>query len=129
MLVVFLLLFLAAGGVVLLAAHDLPAAEIEENYSYSKVAMPELLIGVGTRPTAMGGAAVALSDDPSALYWNPAGLQQSKYPSVEFVHNAWFQEMNQEIFTFVMPFSKELVLGVGGNYFGLGAVEKTGITA
>lgn len=32
------------------------------------------LTGVGSRATAMGGAFRGLSDDASAMYWNPAGL-------------------------------------------------------
>ena len=30
--------------------------------------------GVGTRAEGMGGAFVAVADDASAVYWNPAGL-------------------------------------------------------
>ncbi len=33
-----------------------------------------LLIGPGARATGMGEAFVALADDPTATYWNPAGL-------------------------------------------------------
>ena len=33
-----------------------------------------LKIGVGARAAAMGGAFVAVADDPSALYWNTAGI-------------------------------------------------------
>jgi len=33
-----------------------------------------LRIGVGARALGMGGAFVALADDPTAIYWNPAGL-------------------------------------------------------
>ncbi|MDZ4122342.1 MAG: hypothetical protein U1C33_07955, partial [Candidatus Cloacimonadaceae bacterium] len=32
------------------------------------------LTGVGSRATAMGGAFRAVSDDASAMFWNPAGL-------------------------------------------------------
>jgi len=37
-----------------------------------------LLIGPGARATGMGEAFVAIADDPTATYWNPAGLGQ--YP-------------------------------------------------
>ena len=30
---------------------------------------------IGARPGGMGGAFVALADDPEALFWNPAGLE------------------------------------------------------
>jgi len=108
---------------------SLQAADVENNYAYSRVAMPELLIGVGTRATGMAGAGTALSNDLSSLYWNPAGLQQIRYPEVEFIHNNWIQEINRETFLFAVPFSEQLVFGVGANYAGLGSIEKTSITA
>ena len=30
--------------------------------------------GIGTRAEGMGGAFVAVADDASAVYWNPAGI-------------------------------------------------------
>src|SRR5947207_2935600 len=36
-----------------------------------------LTLPTGTRAAAMGGAYVAAADDPSALFWNPAGLAAS----------------------------------------------------
>ncbi|HID92967.1 MAG TPA: hypothetical protein EYP60_02615 [bacterium (Candidatus Stahlbacteria)] len=35
-----------------------------------------LHMGVGARPIGMGGAFTSVADDPSAGYWNPAGLTQ-----------------------------------------------------
>ncbi|MBT3947359.1 MAG: hypothetical protein HOF39_04285, partial [Candidatus Marinimicrobia bacterium] len=31
-------------------------------------------MGFGARSLGMGGANIALGDDPSDMYWNPAGL-------------------------------------------------------
>jgi outer membrane protein OmpA-like peptidoglycan-associated protein len=104
------------------------AADLEENYAFSKVAMPELLMGVGARATAMGGVGVATSDDVSALYWNPAGLQQIEFPVATFIHNAWIQEINRETFMFAVPFSEDVGIALGGNYLNLGSIEKTGIS-
>ena len=36
------------------------------------------LNGMGSRAVAMGGAFVALADDFSAAFWNPAGLSNFK---------------------------------------------------
>lgn len=36
----------------------------------------DLGMGIGARAIALGGAFVAIADDPSALFWNPAGLTQ-----------------------------------------------------
>ena len=49
-----------------------------------------LRIGVGARPLAMGGAYVALANDASAFYWNPAGLTQADRVSIHFDHVPMF---------------------------------------
>ena len=48
-----------------------------------------LKIGVGGRASAMGDAFIAIADDASALYWNPAGLVFAKQNEVMFSHNSW----------------------------------------
>ncbi len=55
-----------------------------------------LKIGVGGRATAMGDAFIAIADDASALYWNPAGLAFAKQNEVMFSHNSWFADISQE---------------------------------
>ena len=46
-------------------------------------------LGVGSRALSMGGAYVGVSDDYSAIYWNPAGLGQIQRMEVNlgFSHN------------------------------------------
>jgi long-chain fatty acid transport protein len=44
--------------------------------------LPGKFFGLGARAMGMGGAFVAVADDYSALYWNPAGLAQ--LPRIEF---------------------------------------------
>ena len=46
--------------------------------------MQFLKVGVGTRAVGMGEAFTAVSDDGSALYYNPAGLIQLKNPEAVF---------------------------------------------
>ena len=57
-------------------------------------AAPFLSIGQGTRATGMGSAYVALANDPSALYWNPAGI--TKVNGVGFLvdHTKWFADID-----------------------------------
>jgi len=52
-------------------------------------AAPELLIPVGGRDLALGGASLAISSGVEAIYWNPAGLSRSKYTT-----EAMFSHMN-----------------------------------
>jgi hypothetical protein len=44
-----------------------------------------LEIGVGARALGMGGSYVALADDSTATYWNPAGLTSIKHMEVAIV--------------------------------------------
>lgn len=52
-------------------------------------AASELLIPVGARDIAMGGASVATSSGLDAIFWNPAGLARTKNSA-----NAMFSHMN-----------------------------------
>ena len=60
---------------------------------FCNVAAQEILLdsyqNVGVRATGMGGASLALSDDVSGLYHNPAGLARILLPEVSssFVHS------------------------------------------
>ncbi len=49
-----------------------------------------LQIPGGARPTAMGGAYVAVAQGPSAQFWNPAGIAQSMGNEIEFSMGDWF---------------------------------------
>lgn len=48
-----------------------------------------LKIGVGARAAAMGDAYVALSDDATAVYWNPAGIARMSGQSISLNHTSW----------------------------------------
>lgn len=66
------------------------------------------LSGVGSRATAMGGAFRGLSDDATAMYWNPAGLAFQDGNSVSlggtFIMPSAKWENNGPIFTNVHGF-------------------------
>ncbi|MBK7979918.1 MAG: PorV/PorQ family protein [Ignavibacteriae bacterium] len=55
-----------------------------------------LKIGVGGRATAMGDAYIAVANDVSSLYWNPAGLVQSDKDQIMFSHNNWIVDIGHE---------------------------------
>ena len=44
-----------------------------------------LEIGIGSGPSAMGEAYVAVANDISSIYWNPAGLSYLTEPSALFM--------------------------------------------
>jgi len=71
-----------------------------------------LKIGVGSRATAMGDAFVAVANDASALYWNPAGVVQAEQNQVIFSHNEWLVDISHEFIGGIYHFSENDALGV-----------------
>jgi hypothetical protein len=53
----------------------------------TKFAGEFLSIGVGPRALSMGGASVAVSNDATAGYWNPAGLSVLSRQMVTVMHS------------------------------------------
>ncbi|MFZ0389084.1 MAG: PorV/PorQ family protein [Calditrichia bacterium] len=51
-----------------------------------------LEVGIGSRALAMGNAFTALSDDPSAIYWNPGGLAKFGRHGLTFNHTEWIAD-------------------------------------
>ncbi len=51
-----------------------------------------LKIEAGARSIAMGGAFVAVANDASALYWNPAGASKLGRSAVTFTHTKWLAD-------------------------------------
>src|SRR5215468_8588160 len=62
-----------------------------------------LKIGIGARAAGMGGAFVAVADDPSAVFWNPAGLARldEDKTAVMVNHNEWPSAVNVDQATLV----------------------------
>jgi hypothetical protein len=56
----------------------------------AKYAGEFIAIGVGGRALGMGGAYVALANDVTAGYWNPAGLSLVTYPEITLMHDERF---------------------------------------
>ncbi len=71
-----------------------------------------LKIGVGSRATAMGDAFVAVANDVSALYWNPAGLTQFAENQVMFSHNQWVVDINHDFIGAVYHLDETNTFGV-----------------
>ncbi len=71
-----------------------------------------LNIPVGARATGMGGAFVAVSDDATACYWNPAGLATLEGSTASFVHNTWIVDTNCEFACFTARLNPSTAIGV-----------------
>jgi long-subunit fatty acid transport protein len=62
-----------------------------------------LKIGVGARAVALGESFVAVANDPSTIYWNPAGLASLQRQEIQFSHAGWPADINYEYGSWVLP--------------------------
>ena len=70
-----------------------------------------LKIGVGGRSSAMGESFIAVANDASALYWNPAGLVQFDQHQVIFSHNQWVGDISHDFLGVVYHLDAENSIG------------------
>lgn len=95
--------------------------------AFSKVATtsaPFLKIGVG-RPTGMGDAFVAIADDASATYWNPAGLGNIQGIQVLLNHIDWIADINHDFISMVFPIKGVGTIGISATVLTMGKFEET----
>jgi len=82
-----------------------------------------LKIPMQARPTAMGGAYLAVSDDPAGQSFNPSGIQSIIKPSFSASYRAMHLDRQMGYLTFIVPTKLESALGVSWQYVGYGSVE------
>lgn len=71
--------------------------------------------GVGARALGMGGAFTAVADDPSATFWNPAGLAGVKSHELLAMHSELFGDLiDRDFAAYVQPVSWSLLGGTEG---------------
>ena len=61
-------------------------------------AVPFLQIEPDSRGAGMGNTGVALADNASALYWNPAGLAFQRETQISITHANWLPAFNANLF-------------------------------
>jgi len=72
-----------------------------------------LKVGVGGRAAGLGEAYVAAANDPTAIYWNPAGLDRSSGTVAVFSHNSWVQSIRADFLAISFPaFGGAVALGL-----------------
>jgi tetratricopeptide (TPR) repeat protein len=60
-------------------------------------------LGAGSRALGMGGAFTAVSDDATALYWNPAGLSDVAQTGLTGFHSTLFEGSSYDFFSICQP--------------------------
>ena len=70
-----------------------------------------LKLGVGARGVAMGESFVAVANDVSALYWNPAGLTQFKEDQAMASHTEYVVDIKHDFFGIVYHITDQDAVG------------------
>ena len=79
--------------------------------------------GGGARALAMGGAFTAVADDPSATFWNPAGLARAADREVLVMHAERFGDLiDRDFAAYAQPVGWSL-LGGGEAGFGISVIR------
>ncbi len=74
------------------------------------------ILGVGTRAMGLSGAFVAVADDASAAYWNPAGLVQLDQAELLGMYGSYLNDKNRNLyFSFQYPLPDDIHLAVSLN--------------
>lgn len=83
-----------------------------------------LKISVG-RPTGMGDAFTAIADDPTAAFFNPAGLAHLGKRQIMLNHIQWIAGMNHEYLSGVLPISGIGTVALNVTSLSTGNMEQT----
>lgn len=91
-----------------------------------KYAAEFLTIGVGARALGMGGAFVAIANDATAAYWNPAGLASLKQREITIMHASRFSGMvHSNFLNFVYPDKNGSAFGISWLRDGIDDIPKS----
>ncbi len=82
-----------------------------------------LKVSIGARPTAMGGAYLAVSDDGAAPLFNPAGLANLERPLFGSSYRVMRLDRTLGYVSFVYPVQNHAAIGAHWLYAGSGSVD------
>lgn len=90
-------------------------------------AVPFLQIEPDSRAAGMGNANVAIADNASAIFWNPAGLAFQKGNQISITHSKWLPNFNADLFYdyLVGKYYVEGIGTIGGHITFLNLGEQT----
>lgn len=92
--------------------------------NYYGMANDYLQYGAGARSLAMGGAYVALADEASASYWNPAGLAQIEEHQFLSMYAPFFEGTSYNFISYVYPLRKIGNLAISDVFLYSGGYEE-----
>ena len=105
------------------------ASSVEINaqgFSNAKYAGEYLGLGAGARSSGLGGTGVALSNDVTAGYYNPAGLSTLSHLQIALFHESRFAGLfNYDYLSAALPLDSLQTVGLSVVRFGYGEINDT----
>ena len=86
-----------------------------------------LNIDVGARAVGMGGAFVAMAEDATTMYWNPAGIARFSAPQAIFTHMRWIADIKFNYVAFAVPLNRFGSIGLNATFLTTDPMERTTI--
>ncbi len=95
-------------------------------FTIAKYAGEFMAIGVGGRPLGMGGAYVAIANDVTSGYYNPAGLAHLDYPQIALMHDERYGSLvNYDYAAVAIPYGKDMSFGLSVMRLGVDGIPDT----
>ena len=112
--------------VLLLSIVFISITSIDAQTVFGKYAGEFMAIGIGGRPMGMGGAFVAVANDVTAGYYNPAGLANLNYPQISLMHSEQFGNLvNYDYAAVGIPFGEDMSFGLSIMRLGVDGIPDT----
>src|SRR3989338_2738082 len=122
---------LAAALLALTLASPLAALEDPRYFSAKSAGTTTadfLNLPIGARAAGMGGAYTAVSEDASAIYWNPAGLVQIPKLSAIFMRAQYLEEISYQYAAYAHRLSYDSVIAGSVMLTDIGSITQTAIS-
>ena len=78
--------------------------------------------GYGARAMGLGNAYTALANDPTAVFWNPAGLEFLYRQSITLFHTSYWEGTSYDFLGYAHPTLRLGTFGVGIGRIGVGEI-------
>jgi hypothetical protein len=119
----------AAPGLLAAPARSLPPAPDFTTSAIGTAGSEFLLMDIGARGIAMGGAYTAVTDDAYSLYWNPAGLAKIPRLSAATMYSMYIQDISYQSASYAQRINDTTVVAAGLRYQDLGLISRTDVSA
>ncbi len=114
--VILMMVLLLAGASTALAGNSLKVGT---------AGAQELLIPIGARSGALGGAVTASSYGTEAIFWNPAGLASLRGTEVMFTHLPYLADINVNTFAGATSIEDFGTIALSARVVAIGDIEET----